>query len=67
MIHKCEAWEAKIGIKVVTFLSWLAEIFSPPSWPIFEKYFLLTERLHFLTGYVQSIIKAAKNLKTRQP
>ena len=39
--QKFEAWVAKI--RAVTFLSWLAEIFSPPSWLIL----LLMERLHF--------------------
>ena len=50
-----------IGYKAVTFLSWLAEIFSPPSWPIFEKYLLLMEQLHFLTGYAQSIVKTTED------
>ena len=47
-------------IKAAAFLTWLAEKFSPPSakkfsppiWPIFEEYLLLTEQLHFWTGYV---------------
>ena len=45
---------------MVALLSWSAEMFSPLSWPIFEKYLLLMEELHFLTEYVHRIVKATK-------
>ena len=47
-------------IKGAAFLTLSAEKFSPPSWPIF--YLLLTERLHFLTGCIQSSVKATKKV-----
>ena len=49
IVHPCVS---KIRLKAVAFLSGLAEMFSHSSWLIFEKYLLLTERLHFWTGNV---------------
>ena len=49
------------------YLGW-PKFLTPPSWPIFEKYSLLMERLYFWTGYAISIVKTTKkSLNTRQP
>ena len=52
-------WLDKILKLLLFYFSW-PKFLTPLSWPIFEKYLLVMERLHFWTGYVQSIVKATK-------